>query len=413
MLSDYGLSRRAELRVREVIPGDRLDEFVDWLATLRYSPATIRSYAIAAARFVSWAQGHGYREPSSLNDPCLIAYRRATIRIPKVAKRRRRHDTGNWYCGARRFVSFLRNCGVVPHEAREVPLIVTRFCAWMHMHRGTRDSTLANYSHVLCKLVKECGIEPQRYTAQQLRAFLLRESRGFSASKADTTATALRTFVRFLVVEGECAEALRYAIPRLAKWRQASLPRYIESDAIERIIGACDPSTSIGARDRAMLMLLARLGLRRSDVANLCLGDLDWTKGQIRVHGKSQQFAWLPLPQDAGEAVLHYLTAARPKVKNDRVFLITCAPFKSIHPRQVSGAAERAILRSGVTTPSLGAHIFRHSAATHWLRQGMSLQAVGSVLRHRDVDTTAIYAKVDTRLLRQIALPWPKEYTSC
>jgi integrase/recombinase XerD len=411
MLSDYIFDRRSLLRMQDVIPAARLDEFTDWLASLRYSPETIRSYAFTATRFVSWACSNGYRELSGLNRSCLIAYRREVVRLCGQTKRVR--DSGNHYCGARRFVRFLRNCGVIPEEPSDVPSLVTRFCEWMRKQRGTRDSTLTTYQHVLCRLVKELGSEPRRYTAQQLRAFLLKESRGFSYSKADTTATSIRMFLRFLVGDGECAEGLRYAIPRLAKWGQSSLPRYIEPEAVERILNTCDASTSIGARDRAVLLLLARLGLRGGDVATLRLDDLDWTKGQVQVSGKSRQPAWLPLPQDVGDAILHYLAKARPKVTSDRVFLISCAPFTPIHPRQISATAERAIRRSGVCAPSLGAHIFRHSAATAWLRQGLSLQAVGSVLRHSHVDTTAIYAKVDIGLLQQIVLPWPKECTPC
>lgn len=410
MLSDYIFDRRAQLRMQDVIPAARIDEFVDWLAGLRYSRQTIRSYVFTAMRFVRWARANDYGELSALNSSCLIAYRREVVR--RCGQFQRIRDSGNHYCGARRFVRFLRNCGVIPEEPNDVPPLVIRFCEWMRKQRGTRDSTLAAYGHVLCKLVQELGSEPSRYTAQQLRAFLLKESRGFSHSKADRTATAVRMFVRFLVVHGECAEGLRYAIPRLAKWGQASLPRYLEQEAIERILDACDASTAIGARDRAMLLLLARLGLRGGDIASLHLDDLDWTKGQVRVSGKSRQLTWLPLPQDAGDAILHYLTTARPKVPSDRVFLINRAPFTPILTRQVSAAAERAIRRSGVAAPSLGAHVFRHSAATAWLRQGLSLQAVGSVLRHRDVDTTAIYAKVDIGLLQQIVLPWP-ECTPC
>jgi integrase/recombinase XerD len=411
MLSDYIFDRRAQLRMQDVIPAALLDEFVDWLAGLNYSPQTIRSYTFTAARFVRWARTNGYGELSAFNRSCLNAYKREVLR--RCGQSQRIRDTGNHYCGARRFVRFLRNCGVIPEEPHDVPSLVIRFCEWMRKQRGARDSTIAGYGHVLRKLVQELGSEPRHYTAQQLRAFLLKESRGFSHSKADKTATAMRMFVRFLVVCGECTEGLRYAIPRLAKWGQSSLPRYIEQEAVERILESCDASTPIRARDRAMLLLLARLGLRGSDVAGLRLHDLDWAKGRVRVNGKSQQSTWLPLPQDAGDAILHYLATARPKVLSDWVFLIDRAPFTRILPKQVSTAAERAIRRSGVATPSLGAHVFRHSAATAWLRQGLSLQAIGSVLRHRDVDTTAIYAKVDIGLLQQIVMPWPKECTPC
>jgi integrase/recombinase XerD len=328
MLSDYIFDRRSQLLMQDVIPAARLDEFVDWLADLRYSRGTIQSYAFAATRFVRWARANGHAELSTLNRSCLIAYRREVVR-PRGPSQRIR-DSGNCYCGAKRFVVFLRSCGAIPEEPSDVPSLVIRFCDWMRKHRGTRDSTLANYKHVLCKLVRELGSDPRCYTAQELRAFLLKEARGFSYSKADTTATAMRMFVRFLVVHSECAEGLRYTIPRLAKWGQASLPRYLEQEAIERILDACDATAPTGARDRAMLLLLARLGLRRGDVASLRLDDLDWTKGRVRVSGKSRQLAWLPLPQDAGDAILDYLATARPKVPSDRVFLTRCAPFTPI-----------------------------------------------------------------------------------
>jgi integrase/recombinase XerD len=411
MLSHYILDQRSQRRMQDVIGAGRLDEFVEWLVGLKYSPKTIRSYAYTATRFVSWARANGYGDLSTLNRSCLIAYRNEVMR--RHAKTQRMRDSGNHYCGARRFVRFLRTVAVIPEEPSDFPSLVTRFCEWMRSQRGARDSTIAGYRYPLCRLVRKLGNDPRHYTARHLRSFLLNESRGFSHSKADTTATAIRMFLRFLIVHGECAESLQYAIPRIAKWGHASLPRYVDQEAIERILEACDTDTPIGVRDRAVLLLLARLGLRASDISGLRLGDLDWSTGTVRVSGKSRQTVWLPLPQDAGDALLHYLTTARPKIPGDGVFLINCAPFTPILSRQVSATAERAIRRSGVATPSLGAHLFRHSAATAWIRQGLSIQAVGAVLRHSDVDTTAIYSKVDIGLLRQIAMPWPKEYTPC
>jgi integrase/recombinase XerD len=283
----------------------------------------------------------------------------------------------------------------------------------MTLNSGFTESTLANYRYVLCKLVQQLGGEPRLYTAPQLRAFILTGAHGYSHSKVVTDVTAIRMFVRFLLAHRECQDALQYAIPRMAKWGHTSLPRYVESEAVECVVDACEANTPLGSRDRAVLLLLARLGLRAGDVANLRLDDLDWTQGRIRVTGKSRQSAWLPLPQDAGDAVLHYLTAVRPRVPTDRVFLIMRAPYTPILSRQISATAERAIRRSGIPSPSLGAHIFRHSAATAWLRQGLSLQSIGAILRHCDVDTTAIYAKVDVGLLRRIASPWPEEQTPC
>ena len=203
------------------------------------------------------------------------------------------------------------------------------------------------------------------------------------------------------------------AIPRLAGWRKAALPSYLEPAVVERIIAGCDPSMPLGARDHAVLLLLARLALRAGDVAALRLDDIDWPHGRLRVSGKTRQEAWLPVPQEVGDAILHYLGTARPAVAQDAVFLITHAPYTPILPRQVSQTAERAIRRAGIDAPGYGAHLFRHSAATALVRQGLSLQAIGSLLRHRDVDTTAVYAKVDVDLLRQVALPWPEEDLPC
>jgi integrase/recombinase XerD len=258
------------------------------------------------------------------------------------------------------------------------------------------------------------GGEPRLYTATQLRAFVLTQSHGYSHSHVDCIVTSVRMFVRFLIAQQECPESLQYAIPRMAGWRQASLPRYLDPTDIQRVIDTCDPSDPLGARDHAVLLLLARLGLRASDIASLRLRDIDWSGGRLQVTGKSRRTAWLPLPQEVGDALLHYLRTARPAVGEEGVFLITHAPYTPILPRQVSSTAERAIRRAGIKAPGNGAHLFRHSAATAWLRQGMSLQAIGTVLRHRDVDTTAIYAKVDVDSLRHIALPWPQlEDPSC
>lgn len=166
-------------------------------------------------------------------------------------------------------------------------------------------------------------------------------------------------------------------------------------------------------RDRAVILLLARLALRASDVAGLRLSDIDWQQGRLFVSGKTRHQAWLPLPQEVGDALLHYLHKGRPSVSGDRLFIITRAPYTQILARQVSQTAQRAILRAGINAPSYGAHIFRHSAATALLRNGVPLQGVATLLRHSSVEMTAHYAKVDVELLKQVALPWPEEAPLC
>jgi site-specific recombinase XerD len=185
------------------------------------------------------------------------------------------------------------------------------------------------------------------------------------------------------------------------------LPIYLPADAIERIIESCDRSTPSGLRDRAVLLLFARLGLRAGDVANLRLGDIDWKTGRFRVIGKGRREAWLPLPQDAGDAVHAYLQRARPAASDDHVFLKVQAPIAACSASSLSYRVAEAIRRAGVDAPAHGAHLLRHSLATRMLREGATLDSIGVLLRHQDVETTALYSKVDVELLRQVAQPWP------
>jgi len=410
MVSDYVFDIRSRDRLRCTGAGAYLDGFTDWLASRGYGTATIRSYIFAAARFMTWARVNGHGSVATLDDSSLAAYR---SHLAHNRSGKRSHERGNAYCGAGRFLWYLRERGFVPQVRRALRPLETRFRAWMRQHRGVCELTLDSYGLVVRRLLDALGTEPRSYTAAQLRAFVLVHSRGFSRSKGGNVITAVRAFMRFLVAQQECPEGLQHAIPRAARWRQSGLPRFLEPADVERILDACDASSPLGARDRAVVLLLARLGLRAGDVAGLRLGDLDWTRGRLRVTGKSRRPTWLPMPQEVGDALLHYLEMARPAVASDGVFVILRAPYTPIIARQVASTAERAIRRAGIKAPSLGAHVFRHSAATGWLRQGLSLQAIGALLRHRDVDTTAIYAKVDTDLLRQIALPWPVEVSSC
>ncbi|RWX59007.1 integrase, partial [Mesorhizobium sp. M4B.F.Ca.ET.089.01.1.1] len=182
---------------------------------------------------------------------------------------------------------------------------------------------------------------------------------------------------------------------------------YIDRESIERIIASCDPSTRRGIRDRALIMLLARLGLRAGDIATLQLDDIDWDQGTIRVSGKSRRATRLPLPQDAGEAILAYIEHVRPTVPDRHLFLRMNAPHRSFARSSIVGwVVRKSIERAGLTGIPSGSHVFRHSLATAMLREGSTLEAIGTVLRHRKPDTTAIYAKLDFNKLGEVAQPW-------
>ena len=222
--------------------------------------------------------------------------------------------------------------------------------------------------------------------------------------------TAIRSFCRFLFRYGETKRDLAGAIPTVPAWRLAELPRYLEADDVERVVQACDRSTSVGRRDYAILLLLARLGLRAGEVIALELDDIDWRAGVLTVRGKGRYHDDLPLPPDVGEALATYLRQDRPPCTTRRVFIRSRAPHRGFaHPSSLSTIVCRAVQRAGLHPNHKGAHLLRHSLATGMLRRGASMAEIGQVLRHRAPNTTEIYAKVDLQGLRSLALPWPRK----
>jgi site-specific recombinase XerD len=226
--------------------------------------------------------------------------------------------------------------------------------------------------------------------------------------KAKNVVTATRLFVRFLIATGRCVPGLDEAIPTIAMWRLATLPQYLPADDVERIIAACDLSTPLGARDQAIILLMARLGLRGSDVVGLRFVDLNWHDATLVVSGKSRRETRLPLSQEVGDALLHSLENARPPLATERVFVTAIAPWRPLSRQVIRQTAARALQRAGISAPTAGSRVFRHSAATAMLRQGASLQTIGDIVRHTSIETTAHYAKVDIALLQHVARPWPE-----
>jgi site-specific recombinase XerD len=260
-------------------------------------------------------------------------------------------------------------------------------------------------------MLPSLGSDPATYDAHGICQVILDEARTCSRAYLTMMRTALRGYLRFLIARGECKPWLDQAVPVFAHWRLSSLPRYLTDRDLAHVIAACETKTPYGIRDKAILLLLARLGLRGGDVLAMRLDDIEWEQGTLRVAGKGHREVRLPLPQDAGDALLAYLDGVRPSVASDRVFLRVQAPFQPFaRSCAVSQVVRRALQRAGISNPpSQGANLLRHSAATSLLRAGASLDAVGSVLRHRSPNTTAHYAKVDIGMLSEVAQPWPGE----
>jgi len=315
--------------------------------------------------------------------------------------------------GARLLLEHLRDTGIVPHRhngSSTTSPLVDGFADWMQRHRGATQETLRGYLKHAAAFVEVLGGDPSRYEASRVRSFLLNRTSRLSHASASNVTTSIRMLLRYLSTTGHRVVHLVGAVPTVANWKLASLPRYLASDDVEEVIKATGVGTPASLRDRAVILLLCRLGLRAGDVAGLRVDDIDWSGGRLRVVGKSRRETWLPLPQEVGDAILDYFDRGRPSASaSRRLFLCVRAPYRPLASTTVSSIAKRLILRSGVKAPSTGAHLLRHSAATELLRRGASLDMIGSVLRHRNIETTAHYAKVDFKELQEVAQPWPGE----
>lgn len=409
MLEFYIESAFRRRQLRQCPVGTYLDGLADWLRAAGYKRRPGQLVLRGAAHLGHWTAVRGV-PIDEITDGVLDSFaRHLPACVCHCFQGRDRYHRD----GAQRLVTHLRRVGVLPSthaEAETVPPLVTRFSQWMRQHRGVTESTLAHYVPLVKEFLAARGDDVAAYDAARVRAFILARASRHGRSRAKATVNAVRMFLRFLAVCGHCSADLVAAVPRIAEWKLSSLPRYLSAHDIERLCAACDPATATGARDRAVILLLARLGLRAGDVRDLRLGDIDWSHGRLRVMGKGRCETWLPLPQDAGDAVLHYLTHGRPAIDDDHVFLRVYAPLGPLPSSgPLSKLVRRALQRAKIDAPSMGAHVLRHSAATDLLRQGASLDVIGAVLRHRCIESTAHYAEVDVALLRLVAQPWPAD----
>ena len=274
---------------------------------------------------------------------------------------------------------------------------------------GVTELTLRSYAPVLLELLESVGNNIQGLSAKTVRGFFLSWADRHARSSISIATAAVRMFLRFLIIDGKVPPALICAVPSMANWRLSSLPRYLPAADIERLLGYWDTNTKLGARNRAILLLLARLGLRAGDVVGLRLNDIDWSQATIRVCGKGRREALLPLTQEVGDALLAYLACRSNKSDEGHVFIRDMAPLRPLSAHgTVSTMVARTMKRAGISSPFHGAHVLRHSAATQMLRESASLHSIGSVLRHRSIETTEQYAKVDTKTLQMVAQPWPE-----
>jgi site-specific recombinase XerD len=408
MLEIYFSASKMLGHLRSGPSGPYLDDFAAALERQGYSAATAVRYLRAAAHL-----GHVMAERGARSDDIdLAAFSEhlRTCRCPRASGGRRNHHT---VFGARLFrqhlveIGVCRTAAVATHPAE--PQLVAGFKVWLRKHRGASDPTIKLYARDADRLMTALGADPTEWGPADVRSYFMDRASKCGSGTVEKLTTSLRAFLRYLAVEGRCQTGLADVVPGYAHWRLADLPRYLAAEQVNRLIAACDGEGVARRRNRAIVLLLARLGLRAGDVAQLRLDDIEWETGSLRVSGKSRYEVRLPLPQDVGDAIAAYLACRPSTCPSDRVFLRNIAPFRPFRKGDgISSVVKSLMQRAGIVAPVKGAHVLRHTAATEMLRHGVPLEKIGLVLRHRGIDTTAYYAKADVTLLKQIAQPWPE-----
>ena len=406
MLNNLYAYPGAARRLRSSPLGPWLDSFVERLAELGYTSWSRRSNVVLAADLGRWMANHDI-SVGSLDEGAVDAYLKQ--------RRTQRERRG---AAASLVLAHLRVEGVTPPPShipdRPAPTMhEQRYVAYMQKERGAAVGTIEGYLAVVRDFVgRRFGtdeVDLAALTATDVGAYLVERAPDLSPKTLAYRAGALRSFFRFLFLRGETATDLSTA-PLMSQTRhRATVPRYLSPAEVEKLLGICVPSTPTGRRNRAILLLLVRLGLRAGEVATLDLDDIRWRSGEIVVRGKGDVVNRLPLLSDVGEALCAYLKHDRVAgAPTRRVFLRRCAPVRELGGRgAISSIVRDGLSRAGLQPPVRGAHLLRHTLGTQMIRAGASMAEIAEVLRHATPRSSAIYAKVDFEALRALARPWP------
>jgi site-specific recombinase XerD len=394
-------------RLRQGPLSEYLDAYAASVAEQGYRDHSIRQQIVVIADLSRWLKQKRFTL-LDLDDTVVDRF----LRLRRGQHRVRRGDPK----ALGRLLAMLRQTGVVKQQqAVEVTArakVIGEFRHYLSQERGLAQPTLLNYLPVIEQFLSE-RFYNRAPNFSQLRApdvtgFVLRRARQLSPVRARLMVTALRSFFRYLRHRGAMSIDLTGCVPTVPSWSLSALPRFLPAADVERVLECCDRKTSVGRRNYAILLLLARLGVRAGEVVGLNLADIDWGAGQIIIRGKGGKSAPLPLVAEVGASLAAYLRHDRPRSASRRVFIRHRAPLIGLgNSSTVSSLVRRALKHAGVESAHNGAHVFRHSLATSLLRQGGSLDEIGELLRHQSPNTTAIYAKVDVTALHTLALAWP------
>ncbi len=386
-----------------------LGSFAEFLSAQGYSLYSIHRQVLLSSGFSRWLK-RKHVTLRSIRTEHIGPYLRFRARQVKIC-------LGD-AAALRHFVDFLRGEGVIPAEkvsaARLTPLERCVQAYEQHLREtcALAEATILNYVPFIRNFLKNrFGDGPvvlASLCSRDVVRFVQRQAPRLHRKRAKLMTSALRSFLKYARYRGEVTLDLAAAVPVVANWSIPSIPRAISTDQVHQLLASIDRQTATGSRDYAILLLLARLGLRSSEVVFLELDDIDWNTGTLSVRGKSSLRNELPLTREVGKAIAAYLRDGRPPSESRRVFLRAKAPIRGFRGASgVGSIVRRSLKRAGVKAPTYGAHQFRHGLATEMLRQGASLGEIGDVLGHRHPQTTKIYTKVDLGALRTLALPWP------
>jgi site-specific recombinase XerD len=388
--------------------GNHIDSFAQILMVQGYQASTAKHKIRIVADLSRWLEQKGLRvkdlDEAKLNQYLLYKGRRGSIFKIEPST-------------LRMLLEHLRETGVVADSVRvdndsKRSRIQSGFANYLAKERGLKQVTIDNYLSVAGQFLSDqFGTGPivlKGLHPNDIVRFILRNTETLSVKRAQLIVCSLRSFFRFLYQRGETANDLSPSALTVANWHLSELPKFLEPEQVECLLHSCNQDTLIGQRDYAVLLLLARLGLRAGDVVHMTLDDIDWEAGELIVRGKSHRQERLPLPQDVGEALVRYLSYGRPRCSSRRVFIRIRAPHKGFSSSAaICNIVRRALVRAKLNPAFKGSHLLRHSLATQMLRGGASLAEIGQILRHQRLNTTQIYAKVDLSALRALAQPWP------
>jgi integrase/recombinase XerD len=395
------------------IIASQIEPFMAGLEVAGYAANTLCTKRAALQHFVSWRR-HLKRRTAGPDESEVTEFMARACRLG-LRHRCLASTALSAFLQHLRHRKIITTCAPKPPETASL-VLTRRYAEYLRNEKGLAELSLRVYLPLVPQLLhyleeRHCITSLRRLDTSVLRAFLFDRAQERSSEYVRLLATSLRSFLRFLHVQGEIRHDLTAVIPTVCRWSQPGVPKKLSTDEVDRVLAVPDRATATGRRDYAILLLLARLGLRSSEVLSLELGDFRWRAGEVLIRGKGSRRDLLPLPRDVGAAIARYLRLDRGIRLTQQVFLRTYAPRVPLAgPASIGHIVRRALAQADVERPMhIAAHLFRHTLASRMLQQGADLRDISEALRHRAPSTTEIYAKIDIRSLNEVVRPWPMQ----